>query len=206
MRSARLKTGVLISGSGTNLQALLDACAAPGFPAEIVLVISNRADAGGLERAKRAGVATQIIPHKDYPSREAFDAAIDVALRGAGVEFVCLAGFMRLLTPEFVNQWHNRLINIHPSLLPAFKGIDAVEQALAAGVGRTGCTVHFVRPEMDAGPILLQAEVPVKAGDTAEILHDRIRQAEHKCYPEALRLIAAGRVAVTDETATISNA
>ena len=205
MQGKRLKTGVLISGSGTNLQALIEACAAPDFPAEIVLVISNRADAGGLERANRAGIPTQVIPHRNYASREAFDTAIDVALRTAEVEFVCLAGFMRLLTPDFVNQWHDRLINIHPSLLPAFKGIDAVEQALAAGVHMTGCTVHFVRPEMDTGPILLQAEVPIEAGDTSAALHERIRQAEHRCYPEALRLIAAGKVAVSGETATISD-
>lgn len=203
MQRKRLKTGVLISGSGTNLQALIDACAASDFPAEIVLVISNRADAGGLERARRAGIATRIIPHKEYLSREAFDAAVDTALRTAGVEFVCLAGFMRLLTPGFVNQWRDRLINIHPSLLPDFKGIDAVEQALAAGVNTTGCTVHFVRPEMDTGPILLQTEVPIKAGDTSESLHDRIRQAEHRAYPQALRLIAAGKVTVSGETATI---
>jgi len=203
MQRKRLKTGVLISGSGTNLQALIDACAASDFPAEIVLVISNRADAGGLERARRAGIATRIIPHKEYSSREAFDAAVDTALRTAGVEFVCLAGFMRLLTPGFVNQWRDRLVNVHPSLLPAFKGINAVEQALAAGVNWTGCTVHFVRPEMDTGPILLQIEVPVEAGDTSESLHDRIRQAEHRAYPQALRLIAAGKVTVSGETATI---
>lgn len=204
MIGGRLKTCVLISGSGTNLQALIDACAAPDFPAEIVLVISNRADAGGLDRARRAGIPTRIIPHKDYASREAFDAAIDAALRAAGVEFVCLAGFMRLLTAGFVNQWRDRLINIHPSLLPAFKGIDAVEQALAAGVSKTGCTVHFVRPEMDAGPILLQAEVPVEVADTSETLHDRIRQAEHRCYPEALRLISAGKVRVDGESVMFS--
>jgi phosphoribosylglycinamide formyltransferase 1 len=203
MREKRLRTGVLISGSGTNLQALLDACAAPGFPAEIVLVISNRADAGGLERAKRAGIASKIIPHKEYSSREAFDSALDQALRDAGVEFICLAGFMRLLSPGFVAQWRDRLINVHPSLLPAFKGMDAVEQALAAGVAGTGCTVHFVRPEMDSGPILLQAEVPIEAGDTPERLHDRIRAAEHRCYPEALRLIASGRVKVAGETVTL---
>ena len=205
MGERRLRTGVLISGSGTNLQALLDACGAPGFPAEIVLVIANRADAAGLDRARRAGVASMIIPHKDYPSRESFDAKIDRALRGAEVEFVCLAGFMRLLTPGFVEQWRDRLINIHPSLLPAFKGIDAVEQALAAGVARTGCTVHFVRPEMDAGPTILQAGVPIERGDTPDGLHDRIRAAEHRCYPEALRLIAAGRVEVKDEKVTILN-
>lgn len=203
IQSGRLRTGVLISGSGTNLQALLDACGAPDFPAEIGLVISNRADAGGLERARRAGVASIIIPHKDYPSRESFDAEIDRALREAGVEFVCLAGFMRLLTPGFVEQWRDRLVNVHPSLLPAFKGMDAVEQALNAGVTRTGCTVHFVRPEMDAGPIILQAEVPIQPGDTPERLHDRIRSAEHRCYPEALRLIASGRVKVAEEAVTI---
>lgn len=203
MREKRLRTGVLISGSGTNLQALLDACAAPGFPAEIVLVISNRADAGGLERAKRAGIASKIIPHKEYSSREAFDSALDQALRDAGVEFICLAGFMRLLSPGFVAQWRDRLINVHPSLLPAFKGMDAVEQALAAGVSRTGCTVHFVRPEMDSGPILLQAEVPIESGDTPSLLHDRIRAAEHRCYPEALRLIASGRVKVEGEKVTL---
>ncbi|MDO9458728.1 MAG: phosphoribosylglycinamide formyltransferase [Alphaproteobacteria bacterium] len=205
MQGRRLKTGVLISGSGTNLQALIDACTTPDYPAEITLVISNRADAGGLDRARQANIPATVISHKDYTSREAFDAAIDTALRAAGVEFVCLAGFMRLLTPGFVNRWHDRLINIHPSLLPAFKGIDAVEQALAAGVQTTGCTVHFVRPEMDTGPTLLQVEVPVKAGDTSETLHDRIRRAEHQCYREALRLIAAGKVAVSEETATISD-
>jgi len=206
MGEKRLRTGVLISGSGTNLQALLDACATPGFPAEIVLVISNRADAAGLERARRAGVVSMIIPHKDYSSRESFDAEIDRALRGAGVEFVCLAGFMRLLTPGFVEHWRDRLVNVHPSLLPAFKGIDAVEQALAAGVARTGCTVHFVRPEMDAGPIILQAEVAIEPGDTSEQLHERIRAAEHRCYPEALRLIGSGCVEVKEEKVTILNA
>ena len=206
MPDKRLKTGVLISGSGTNLQALIDACAGQDFPAEIVLVISNRADAGGLGRAERAGIPSLIIPHKDYPSREAFDTAIDEALSRAGVEFICLAGFMRLLSEGFVQKWRDRLINIHPSLLPAFKGIDAVEQALAAGVSRTGCTVHFVRPEMDAGPILLQAEVPVEPGDTPDILHDRIRAAEHRCYPEALRLAASGRVSIRNEVAVIDAA
>lgn len=204
MQRARLKVGVLISGSGTNLQALIDACAQPDFPAQIVLVVSNRADAGGLERAARAGIASRIIPHKDYPSREAFDAAVDAALQAAGVEFVCLAGFMRLLGAGFVDKWHNRLINIHPSILPAFRGMDAAAQALAAGVKHTGCTVHFVRPEMDTGPILLQAEVPVEPGDTVSGLQARIQQAEHRCYPEALRLIAAGKVNILDESVEIT--
>lgn len=202
---AGLRAGVLISGSGTNLQALIDACADVDFPAEIVQVISNSKDAGGLDRASRAGIPAQLIPHKDYPSRDAFDAAIDAALCAAGVEFVCLAGFMRLLTAGFVHKWHNRLINIHPSLLPAFKGIDAISQALAAGVSTTGCTVHFVRPEMDAGPVLLQAEVPVLPGDTEATLRARIQQAEHLCYPRALGLIASGKVTVKGNTVTITD-
>jgi phosphoribosylglycinamide formyltransferase-1 len=143
VQRAKLRVAVLISGSGTNLQALIDACASTEFPARIVLVISNRAIAAGLKRAELSGIPTKVIPHNHYPSREAFDAAIDASLRSAGVEFVCLAGFMRLLTPGFVNLWRDRLINIHPSLLPAFKGMDAVEQALAAGVRTTGCTVHL---------------------------------------------------------------
>lgn len=199
-----LRVSVLISGSGSNLQALIDACAAPNFPASIVQVISNRADAGGLARAGRAGIPAQVISHKDYASREAFDAALDAALRAAGVEFVCLAGFMRLLTPGFVNQWRDRLINIHPSLLPAFKGIDAAAQAIAAGARVTGCTVHFVRPEMDTGPILAQVDVPVAPDDTVETLQARIQQAEHLCYPKALRLIAEGKVMIRDEIAVIA--
>jgi phosphoribosylglycinamide formyltransferase-1 len=192
----RLKLGVLISGRGSNLQALIDATLEPGFPAEIALVISNKADAGGLERAKTAGIATKVISHKEFANREAFDATLDATLRAAGVGLVCLAGFMRLLTAGFAESWHDRLINIHPSLLPSFKGLDSHGQALAAGVRFSGCTVHFVRPEMDAGPIIMQAAVPVLDGDDEDALAARILEAEHRCYPLAVRLIAEGRISL----------
>jgi phosphoribosylglycinamide formyltransferase-1 len=202
---AKLKLGVLISGRGSNLQALIDATADPSFPAEIALVISNRADAGGLARAKATGIATKVIPHKEFASREAFDTALDAALRQAGVGLVCLAGFMRLLTAGFSQGWHDRLINIHPSLLPSFKGLDSHAQALAAGVRFSGCTVHFVRPEMDAGPIILQAAVPVHDGDDEDALAARILEAEHKCYPLAVRLIAEGRISIVDEIVRVAD-
>ncbi|MFO0998377.1 MAG: phosphoribosylglycinamide formyltransferase [Alphaproteobacteria bacterium] len=203
---APLSVGVLISGRGSNLQALLDASATPGFPARIVLVVSNKPDAQGLERARRAGVATHVVSHRDHGTRESFDRAIDSALRAHGVDFVCLAGFMRLLSDWFVQTWRDRLINIHPSLLPSFKGLDAQAQALAAGVRLAGCTVHFVRSEMDTGPIIVQAAVPVRDGDTAEALSARILEAEHRSYPLALRLIAEGRVRVEDERVVIDGA
>jgi len=202
---AKLKLGVLISGRGSNLQALIDAASDPAYPAEIALVISNKADAGGLARAEAAGIATKVIPHKEFASREAFDAALDQALRGAGVGLVCLAGFMRLLTAGFSEGWHDRLINIHPSLLPAFKGLDSHAQALKAGVRFSGCTVHFVRPEMDAGPIILQAAVPVHDGDDEDALAARILEAEHKSYRLAVRLIAEGRVKVVDGIVRIAD-
>lgn len=201
----RLKVAVLISGSGTNLQALIDACAAADFPAEITKVISNRPDAGGIARAEGAGIAVQVIDHKTFVDRRAFDAALDDALRESHIELVCLAGFMRLLSEEFVDRWHDRLINIHPSLLPSFKGLHAAGQAVAAGVRIAGCTVHFVRKEMDSGPIIVQAAVPVKSDDTEESLQARIQQAEHLCYPQALRLIAEGRVQVEGEKAIVKD-
>ncbi len=196
---ARLRTGVLISGRGSNLQALIDACAARNFPAEIVLVISNRADAQGLERAARARIPTRIIAHRDFADRDAFDAALDRALRDASVELVCLAGFMRVLGAAFVAAWRDRMINIHPSLLPEFPGLDTHARALAAGVKRHGCTVHFVRHEVDSGPIVVQASVPVLPGDDAATLAARVLAVEHKCYPLALRLIAEGRVRVLSD-------
>ena len=201
---ARLKTGVLISGSGTNLQALLDAARDPAYPAEIVLVISNRADAYGLERAAAAGVPTRVIDHKTFPDRARFDAALDAVLREAGCEMVCLAGFMRILTPGFVAAWHGRMINIHPSLLPAFRGLDAQGQALRAGVRVAGATVHFVVPEMDAGPIIVQGAVPVLPGDDTAALGRRILTVEHRIYPLALRLIGAGQVALDGDRVTIA--
>jgi len=193
---ARLKVGVLISGRGSNLQALIDACAEPDYPAEIVLVLSNRADALGIERARRAGLKTTVIPHGDFVDREGFEAALDGALREAGAEFVCNAGFLRILTPWFVERWRDRQINIHPSLLPAFPGLHTHERALAAGVRFSGCTVHFVRPAMDEGPIIVQAAVPVLPDDDAGTLAARILAAEHRIFPLALRLVAEGRAKV----------
>ena len=199
-----MKVGVLISGRGSNLKALIDACARPGFPAEIVLVISNKADAGGLQIAEDAGIATRIISHKDYDSREAFDRVMDQALRDAGVEFVCSAGFMRILSDEFVEKWRDRQLNIHPSLLPSFKGLNVYARAIEAGCKISGCTVHFVRAAMDEGPIVAQEAVPILEGDTPETLAARILEAEHRIYPEALRLVAEGRVRIVDERTVIS--
>ena len=196
---AELKAAVMISGRGSNLQALIDACADPGYPAKIVLVISNKPEVMGLERARIAGIDCQVIDHRDFAEREDFDDAITQALEAAGAELVCLAGFMRILGEAFVERWHDRMINIHPSLLPAFKGLNTHERAIDAGIRITGCTVHFVRPAMDDGPIIVQAAVPVLPEDDAGALADRILVAEHKCYPMALRLIAEGRARVVNE-------
>jgi phosphoribosylglycinamide formyltransferase 1 len=199
---ARLKVGVLVSGRGSNLQALIDACAAPGFPAEIALVISNVAFAPGLQRARQAGIATRVIPHQDFADRATFDSAVGIALRAADIELACLAGFMRILGRAFVAEWQDRLINIHPSLLPAFPGLDTHRRALEAGVRFSGCTVHFVRADLDAGPIIAQAAVPVLPDDSEDTLAARVLAAEHRLYPLALRLIAEGRVKiVTDKVA-----
>jgi phosphoribosylglycinamide formyltransferase-1 len=203
---ARLRVAVLISGRGSNLQALIDACSNPEFPAEIRLVISNEPDARGLARAERARIATRVIAHNTFPDRASFDAALDRALAEAGIELVCLAGFMRMLGDAFVTRWRDRLINIHPSLLPAFKGLKTHERVLASGVRFTGCTVHFVRPAMDEGPIIVQSAVPVLASDDAAGLAARVLVEEHKAYPLALRFIAEGRVRVTDERVEITGA
>ena len=202
----RLKIGVLISGGGSNLQALIDACADPDFPAEIGLVISNIPGAFGLERAEAAGIPSAVVNHKDYADRPSFEGALDCALKGAGVEFVCLAGFMRLLTDGFVNGWLDKLINIHPALLPSFKGLHTHERAIEAGVRFTGCTVHFVRPAMDAGPIIVQAAVPILPDDDADTLGARVLEQEHQIYPLAVRLIAEGRANVVDERVVINGA
>lgn len=202
----RLRLGVLVSGRGSNLQALIDAGRDPEYPAEIALVLSNVATAGALEHARNAAIATRVISHRDHADRASFDAALDAALRAADVDLVCLAGFMRLLTPGFVEAWRDRMINIHPSLLPAFKGIDTHARVLAAGCRITGCTVHYVRAEMDDGPILVQAAVPVLDGDDAERLGARVLAAEHRCYPLAVRLIAEGRVRVANERVIIDRA
>jgi phosphoribosylglycinamide formyltransferase-1 len=199
----RLKLGILISGRGSNMQRLLAACQRGEIAADVRLVLSNRRQAAGLPHARAAGVATQVLAHGEYPDRADFDRALDVALRAAGVDFVCLAGFMRLLTAEFISSWRDRMINIHPSLLPAFPGLDTHARALAAGVKLTGCTVHFVRFATDTGPIIAQAAVPVLPGDDEESLSARVLAAEHRLYPLALRLIAEGRVRVQAERAIV---
>ena len=194
-----MRIGVLISGRGSNLKALIGACEEPGFRGRIALVISNRPGAGGLAVAEAAGIPTLVIDHKEFSTRDTFDAELDRALTKAGVELVCNAGFMRILTDGFVEKWRDRQLNIHPSLLPAFKGLHVHQRALDAGVKITGCTVHFVRPEMDEGPIVAQAAVPVLPGDTAETLSQRILEAEHKLYPLALKLVVEGHARVVGE-------
>lgn len=199
----RLKVGVLISGRGSNLQALIDAAADPAYPAEIVLVISNRPEAPGILRAHSAGIAHRAIAHS---SGEVFATEADRALRQSGAELVALAGFMRILDTAFVEAWRDRLVNIHPSLLPAFPGLHPQRQALAAGVRFSGCTVHFVRAEVDTGPIIAQAAVPVHTGDNEAILSERILAAEHRIYPMAVRLIAEGRLRIIGDRVTIAGA
>ena len=200
----RVRTAVLISGRGSNLKALISACAPRVFPAELVLVISNQTDAGGLQYARAAGIPAQIIPHTEFSTRESFDAAMDAALSDARVELVCLAGFMRMLSEGFVTKWQGRMINIHPSLLPSFKGARVHERAIGSGVRISGCTVHFVTPEMDSGPPIAQAAVAVHAGDTPEKLAARVLQAEHRLYPLALRMIAENRVRLENGKAVFS--
>jgi phosphoribosylglycinamide formyltransferase-1 len=192
--NAKKRTAILISGRGSNMQALVAAARADDFPADIVLVVSNRPNAAGLEWAAANGHATLVIDHKAHATRAAFESVLQDALDAANVEFVALAGFMRLMTPAFVRHWRDRMINIHPSLLPSFKGLHTHEQALAAGVRIAGCSVHFVRAEMDTGPIIAQAAVAVLSGDTPATLAARVLEAEHVLYPAALRLVASGQV------------
>jgi len=196
---AKLKLAVLISGRGSNLQALMAACAEPAYPAEIVLVISNHAEAKGIKWAGDANLPTLAINHKDFSNRADFDRKMTAAMNDAGVELVCLAGFMRLLSEEFVTYWRNRLINIHPSLLPAFKGLNVQARAITAGVKFSGCTVHYVRNEMDVGPIICQAVVPIHMDDDADALAARILVQEHIIYPQAVRWIAEKRISINDE-------
>ena len=192
------RVGILISGRGSNMRSLIVAASLPGFPAEIALVISNAINAEGLQHASAAGIATKVVSHKAYETREAFDRAVAQELDAAGVEIVCLAGFMRILSTWFTRHWEGRLLNIHPSLLPLFKGVHVHEQALAAGMRVSGCTVHFVVPELDAGPIIAQAAVPVAIDDTPDTLAARVLVEEHKLYPAALKLLAEGRVRLED--------
>jgi phosphoribosylglycinamide formyltransferase 1 len=201
------RVAILISGRGSNMAALIEAARAADFPAEVVVVISNRADAGGLEKAAASGIPTATIESKLFgKDRAAFEAALQSALDEYRVELICLGGFMRLFTADFVRRWHGRMLNIHPSLLPSFPGLEPQAQALRAGVKISGATVHFVIPETDAGPIVMQGAVEVCEGDTAEQLAARIIVVEHRIYPEALRLVASGRVRIEGEICTTGGA
>ena len=191
-----LAVGVLASGRGSNLQAILDACAQPGFPAAVRVVVSDRERAPALDRARAAGVEALWINPKDFDDREAFDRALAAALEARGVELVCHAGYMRILSPAYVRAFAGRALNVHPSLLPAFPGLHAQRQALAHGVKVSGATIHVVDEGVDTGPIVLQAAVPVEPGDTEETLAARILVQEHRLYPEAIRLVAEGRVTI----------
>ena len=183
----RLNLAILISGRGSNMKALLEAARDPAYPARPVMVLSNRPDAGGLETATAEGVETAVVDHKDFgKDREAFERAMDAKLEAAGTEIIALAGFMRVLTPWFVEKWSGRLINIHPSLLPKYKGLDTHQRAIDAGDGEAGCSVHWVTSGVDEGAVIAQARVPIQPGDTAETLADRTLPAEHSLYPEAL--------------------
>lgn len=186
----KARVGILISGRGSNMRALIEAARLPDYPAAIVCVVSNRADAQGLEFARSEGIATTVISHRDFASREAFDAAVNHYLQSRKVDIVACAGFMRIMSPVLIGPWQGRMINIHPSLLPAYKGLHTHERVLADGVRRHGCSVHLVTPGLDEGPVILQAEVPVLAGDTADSLAARVLEQEHRIYPQALAMLA----------------
>jgi phosphoribosylglycinamide formyltransferase 1 len=199
------RVAILISGRGSNMVTLIEAAAAKDFPAEIVLVISNRADAGGLERARASGVATLTIESKPFGAdRAAFEAVLQAALDEHRIDLICLGGFMRLFTAQFVQRWHGRMLNIHPSLLPSFPGLDPQGQALRAGVKISGATVHFVIPETDAGPIVMQGAVAVRGDDTPQTLAARILEIEHRIYPNALLLVASGQVRIEGDICKIA--
>jgi len=195
---SRRRVAILISGRGSNMTSLVAAAAEPGYPAEIACVLSNRPDAGGLARARALGLAAEALDHKAYPTREAFERALDERLAAHSIDLVCLAGFMRVLTPWFVERWLGRLVNVHPSLLPSFRGVGTHRQALDTGVLLHGCTVHFVVPELDAGPIVAQAAVRVLPGDDEASLAARVLGEEHVIYPQALRMIASGEATLED--------
>ena len=200
---AKLRVGILISGRGSNMAALIEAARSADYPAEIACVVSNRADAPGLATANGAGVATAFVSHRDHTDRESFDRALSAELERHGVQLVVLAGFMRIFSPWFPGHWDGRVINIHPSLLPSFKGLHVQRQALDAGVRLSGCTVHFVIPDLDAGPIIAQAAVPVLAGDTEEALSARILRQEHRLYPLVVRWFGEGRIVLADDRVAV---
>ena len=196
MSARRKRTAILISGGGSNMRALIEAARDPAYPAEITLVISNRPDAGGLAFAKAAGIAASVVDHKIYAGREEFERSMQALLDIHRIELVCMAGFLRMVTPWFIGQWAGRMLNIHPALLPSFRGLHTHERALTDGVKIHGCTVHFVVPAMDEGPIIAQAAVPVLDGDTPESLGRRVLAQEHIIYPAALARVAGDRVII----------
>lgn len=201
----RKRTAIFISGRGSNMRNLIAAARAPDYPAKIALVLSNRPEAEGLAFATAEGIPTAAVDHKIYAGRDEFEKSVQVLLDLHRIELICLAGFMRLLTPHFVRAWAHRLINIHPALLPAYRGLHTHERALADGVKIHGCTVHFVEPELDAGPIVAQSAAPVCEGDTAETLAARVLEKEHQLYAQALALVAAGRVTIEDGRTRVKN-
>lgn len=204
--SARKRTGILISGRGSNMTALIEAAKDPSFPAEIVVVISNRPDAPGIDVAKANGIQTEIIDHKEFDGRAPFEDALSAALHAHKVELVCNAGFMRILTDRFVEEWENKQLNIHPSLLPKYKGLHTHERAIENGDSLAGCTVHFVRTEVDGGPIIIQKSVPIEPDDTPDTLAERVLKAEHAIYPLALKLVAGGEAYIDGEKVVFTSA
>jgi phosphoribosylglycinamide formyltransferase-1 len=202
----RKRVAVLISGRGSNMASLIAAAARPDYPATVVAVISNRPDAAGLGHAAAAGVTTTVVDHKRYADRPAFEAALTERLEAARVDLICHAGFMRIVTARYVDRWRDRILNIHPSLLPAFPGLDTHARALAAGVKVHGCTVHFVREKVDDGPIVAQGVIPVLPDDTADSLAARVLAVEHRLYPHALALVASGRAKVVGDRVTVDGA
>jgi phosphoribosylglycinamide formyltransferase-1 len=204
MTERKKRVGILISGRGSNMVSLIGAAREAGYPAEIACVISNRPDAAGLAKASGEGIPSRAIDHKRFSSREAFEAELDKVLRDSGVELVACAGFMRMMTAGFVEGWRDKMLNIHPSLLPSYKGLDTHARALADGVKIAGCTVHVVRPELDSGPIIAQAAVPVLDDDTDETLGARVLATEHLLYPHALALFASGQAIVEGERVLIA--
>jgi len=201
---AKLKVGILISGRGSNMAALIEAARAPDYPAEIAVVVSNVASAAGLKTAQEAGVPTAVVPHKEFPDRESFDRVVSAELEKHGVRLVALAGFMRIQSPWFPTHWKDRIVNIHPSLLPSFPGLRVQQQAIDAGSRISGCTVHFVTADLDAGPIIAQAAVPVLPEDTADTLAARILRQEHRLYPMAVRWFAEGRLSVAGSRVAVA--
>ncbi len=195
----KFQIAVLISGNGSNLQAIIDAANDPSYPAEVAIVISNRPDAYGVKRAEKAGIKTVVIDHKNYETRADFEVELQSQLTKQAIDLVCLAGFMRVLNAEFVELWRDKMINIHPSLLPAYKGLNTFQRAIDDGVRFAGCTVHYVVPEMDAGPIIMQAVVPIQQNDTKDTLATKIQQQEHKMYPAALSMIAKEKIKLINQ-------